>query len=126
LELRLPLVDRVLFEHVDRLSDADRYEPLGRKAILRRIGLRGLDPALFERPKRGFVLPFDRWLRRSLGPVVDRTLRDREAVAATGLDPDAVALLADAFQASARGLYWSRVWAIHAFVRWCHRHRVYR
>jgi hypothetical protein len=34
--------------------------------VLRRIGLRGLDPALFERPKSGFVLPFDRWIRRGL------------------------------------------------------------
>ena len=32
------------------------YQPLRQKALLRRIGLRGLDPALFERPKRGFVM----------------------------------------------------------------------
>src|SRR5262249_19757947 len=61
LEQRVPLVDQVLFGSVDRLSDQARYRPLGRKAMLRRIGLRGLDPALFERPKSGFVLPFDRW-----------------------------------------------------------------
>ena len=44
-----------------------RFEPLGRKQLLRRVGLDGLDPALFERPKQGFVLPFDRWIRKSLG-----------------------------------------------------------
>jgi hypothetical protein len=58
LEQRVPLVDQVLFENVDRLPDQARYRPLGRKAMLQRIGLRGLDPALFERPKSGFVLPF--------------------------------------------------------------------
>ncbi|MGN8549661.1 asparagine synthase-related protein [Bradyrhizobium sp. 13971] len=51
LEQRVPLVDHVLFESVDALSDRARYQPLGRKNMLRRIGLRGLDPALFERPK---------------------------------------------------------------------------
>ena len=61
-EQRVPLVDQILFESVDRLPDSARYQPLGRKAILRRIGLRGLDPALFDRPKSGFVLPFDRWI----------------------------------------------------------------
>ena len=61
LEQRDQLVDQVLFDSVDRLGDEARYRPLGRKAMLRRIGLRGLDPLLFERPKTGFVLPFDRW-----------------------------------------------------------------
>ena len=76
LEQRVPLVDHVLFESVDRLPDEVRYQPLGRKAMLRRIGLRGLDRALFERPKSGFVLPFNRWIRRSLKDTMDRTLRD--------------------------------------------------
>ena len=96
LEQRVPLVDQVLFESVDHLSDQARYQPLGRKAMLRRIGLRGLDPALFERPKSGFVLPFDRWIRRGLKEAMDQTLRDPQAIALTGLDPGAVErLLAD-------------------------------
>src|SRR4029079_13120113 len=69
LEQRVPLVDQFLLEGVDRLPDRTRYLPLGRKAMLRRIGLRGLDPALFERPKSGFVLPPGRWVRGGLrGP----------------------------------------------------------
>ncbi|HEY6097983.1 MAG TPA: asparagine synthase (glutamine-hydrolyzing), partial [Anaeromyxobacter sp.] len=71
IEQRLPLVDRVLFEAVDRLPDELRYSPLRRKAALRRIGLKGLDPALFERPKSGFVLPYDRWIRSRLGKAMD-------------------------------------------------------
>jgi asparagine synthase (glutamine-hydrolysing) len=126
LEMRLPLVDQVLLEQVSRLPDELRYRPIGRKAILRRIGLVDLDPALFERPKRGFVLPFDRWIRRSLGKVMERTLRDPALVAPTGLDPRAVARLLTAFQEGAPGMYWSRIWAVYVLVRWCHRHGVYR
>jgi len=125
IEQRLPLVDQVLFEAVDRLPDEVRYQPLRRKALLRRIGLRGLDPALFDRPKSGFVLPYDRWIRRGLAQVMDSTLRDADAVRATGLDPDAVALLWKSFNAGAPGLYWSRVWALFILVRWCQRHGVY-
>src|SRR5262249_56220413 len=58
LEQRVPLVDQVLFESVDRLPDQARYQPLGRKAMLRRIGLRGLDPPLFELPQTAFFPPF--------------------------------------------------------------------
>jgi asparagine synthase (glutamine-hydrolysing) len=29
-----------------------------------------------------------------------------------------------AFLDGAPGLYWSRVWALYAFIRWCNRHGV--
>jgi asparagine synthase (glutamine-hydrolysing) len=126
LEQRVPLVDQVLLESVDRLPDHLRYQPLGRKAILRHIGLRGLDPGLFERAKSGFVLPFDRWIRRGLKDVMDQTLRDPQAVAPAGLNPAAVSRLWRAFLEGAPGVYWSRVWSVYVFIRWCHRNRVFR
>jgi asparagine synthase (glutamine-hydrolysing) len=126
LEQRVPLVDQVLFESVDRLPDQARYQPLGRKAMLRRIGLRDLDPALFERPKSGFVLPFDRWIRRGLKDAMDQTLRDPQAIAPAGLNAVAVERLWRAFLDGAPGMYWSRVWSVYVFIRWCHRNRVFR
>jgi asparagine synthase (glutamine-hydrolysing) len=126
LEQRVPLVDQILFESVDRLPDQVRYGPLGRKTMLRRIGLRGLDSALFERPKRGFVMPFDRWIRRGLKDTMDQTLRDPQAIALVGLDPAAVERLWRAFLDETPGMYWSRVWYIYVFIRWCHRNRVFR
>jgi asparagine synthase (glutamine-hydrolysing) len=126
LEQRVPLVDQVLLEKVNRLPDDARYLPLGRKAMLRRVGLRGLDPALFERPKSGFVLPFDRWIRRGLKEAMDQTLRDPQAIAPVGLDPVAVERLWRAFLDGAPGMYWSRVWSIYVFIRWCHRNSVFR
>ena len=126
LEQRVPLVDQLLFESVDRLPDSARYQPLGQKAMLRRIGLRGLDPALFDRPKSGFVMPFDRWIRRGLKSAMDQTLRDPQAIAPIGLDPVAVERLWRAFLDGAPGMYWSRVWSIYVLIRWCHRNRVFR
>jgi asparagine synthase (glutamine-hydrolysing) len=125
IEVRLPLVDQVLFENVNRLHDRDRYYPLRKKSALRRIGLRGLDPALFERPKAGFELPYDRWLRKGLGKVVDQTMRDPDAIKPTGLNPQGVQHLWQAFLDGAPGLYWSRVWALYVLIRWCHRHNAY-
>ncbi len=125
LELRLPLVDQVLLSTALRVPDDARFRPVRGKALLRRIGLRGLDPALFDRPKSGFVLPYDRWIRLRLGEVMDRTLRDDEAVRATGLDPAAVARVWQGFRDGNPGIYWSRVWALYALIRWCHQHRVF-
>ena len=126
LEQRVPLVDQVIFESVDRLPDQARYRPLGRKAMLRRIGLRGLNPVLFERPKSGFVLPFDRWIKRGLKEAMEQTLLDPQAITPAGLDPAAVERLWRAFIGGAAGMYWSRVWSVYVFIRWCHRNRVFR
>jgi asparagine synthase (glutamine-hydrolysing) len=123
-ELRLPLVDHRLLETVGRMDERERFQPVGRKQALRRLGLRGLDPALFERPKTGFVLPFDRWIRAGLGRVMDATMNDAAAARAAGLDPQAVGRLWRAYLARSRGFYWSRVWAVYVLIRWCSRHRV--
>jgi asparagine synthase (glutamine-hydrolysing) len=126
IEQRLPLVDQVLFESVDRLPDPARYRPVGKKAALRRIGLRGLDPALFDRPKSGFVLPFDRWIRQGLSKTIGDTLCDAAAVSAVGFRPEPTRRLWNAFLDGAKGVYWSRIWAVFVLIRWCHRHKVLR
>jgi asparagine synthase (glutamine-hydrolysing) len=125
IEVRLPLVDHQLFEKVDRLHDQERYYPLQKKLALRHAGLRELDPGLFNRPKSGFVLPYDRWLRMGVGKVIDQTMRDPAAVKPTGLNPAAVLRLWQSFLDGAPGLYWSRVWAIYVLIQWCHRNNVY-
>ena len=125
LETRLPLVDQVLLERVMRLPDAVRYEPLGRKQALRDAGLTELDPSLFERPKSGFVMPFDTWIRRQLRGTMDEVLRDGRLAAKVGLNGAAVARLWTAFQDGAPGLYWSRIWALYILLRWCDRHGVW-
>jgi len=55
---------------------------------------------------------------------MDQTLRDPVLVAPTGLDPDVVGRLWTAVQHGAPGLYWSRIWAVYALIRWCNRHGI--
>jgi asparagine synthase (glutamine-hydrolysing) len=124
IEVRVPLVDQILTKQVDRLPLAQRFCPVGRKSRLRRLGLRGLNPDLFERPKSGFVLPYDRWLRSGLGKVVGETMRDASAISQSGLDPNSVGQLWTGFAAGAPGLYWSRVWAVYVLIWWCQRRGV--
>jgi asparagine synthase (glutamine-hydrolysing) len=124
LELRTPLVDSVLTEHVMRLDDAQRYHPIRRKQALRTIGLEGLDQTIFDRPKSGFVLPFDRWIRQRLGKAMHEVMTDARLATNAGLNPDAVGKLWRTFQSGAAGMYWSRVWAIYVLIRWCAKHNV--
>jgi asparagine synthase (glutamine-hydrolysing) len=124
IETRLPLVDQRILTKANCLPEELRFQPLRRKELLRRIGLKGLPPQLFNRPKSGFELPFDQWMRSTLGDAIGETFNDRDAVRSAGLNPNAVLRLWNAFRTGTPGLYWSRVWALYVLVRWCRRHQV--
>jgi asparagine synthase (glutamine-hydrolysing) len=124
LELRSPLADPRIIEALARLPVEKKFLPVGYKPLLRKYGLEGVDPKLYDRPKQGFVLPFDRWIRKNLGRVMNEVMLDESACRAAGLRPDAVARLWQSFQQGSPGLYWTRVWAIYVLIRWCQRHNV--
>ncbi len=124
LEVRVPLLDHRVLESLALLDPATRFEPLGRKQALRRAALADLDPALFERPKSGFVLPLEVWCRRRLRDTVASTMNDESLCRSVGLEPDAVARLWRSYEAQAPGMYWSRIWALFILLWWCRRHDV--
>ena len=124
IEIRLPLVDTEVLGTVERVPVDFRFKPIRSKAMLRRTGLRGLDPRLFDRPKQGFELPYERWLRGALGDRISATLGDADLVRNAGLDPPTVASLWRAFVEGAPGIYWTRVWALFVLVWWCQKHKV--
>jgi len=80
---------------------------------------------IFERPKAGFELPLELWCKRSLLPEMDATFQDLNLANAIGLDCEVVARIWRSFRKGGAGLYWSRVWALFALMRWCKRYGVY-
>jgi asparagine synthase (glutamine-hydrolysing) len=124
LEARVPLLDHVLIDTVAGLDPERRFSPPGRKQLLRDVALGGLDPAIFDRPKSGFVLPLDRWARQRLQPQMDQVFADPELSRRAGLDGRSVRTLWRSFVSGRSGLYWSRVWGIYILLSWCRAHDV--
>ena len=79
LEVRVPLLDHVLGETAAGIDPVRRFSPPRQKQLLRDIALDGIDPAIFDRPKSGFVLPIDAWARNSLQPQMESVFGDAGA-----------------------------------------------
>jgi asparagine synthase (glutamine-hydrolysing) len=120
--VRVPLLDHRVVEAAAGVDAARRFEPLGRKMLLRELALGNVTPEVFERPKSGFALPMELWCRQRLKDGVAEVLADRAACAAAGLDHGTIGRLWRSFLQQAPGMYWSRIWAVFVLLRWCQRH----
>ena len=118
----MPLLDHVLAETVAGIDPGRRFSPLGKKRLLRQVALARLDPAIFDRPKSGFVLPIDTWARQRLQPQMEALFADDGLARRVGLRGPALQTLWRSFADRRPGLYWSRIWAIYVLLSWCQTH----
>ena len=124
LEVRVPLLDHVLAETVAGVDPGRRFSPPCQKQLLRDVALSRLDPAIFDRPKSGFVLPIDTWARQRLQPEMEAVFADVGLARRVGLRGEAVRTLWRSFTDGRPGLYWTRIWALYVLLSWCQRHEV--
>jgi asparagine synthase (glutamine-hydrolysing) len=118
LEVREPLLDHRLVERLLAYPDSFKLARGVNKPLLV-AAVHELPAPTVRRPKMGFTLPFDAWLRGPLREWAERKLASAETV---GLRPAAVQSVWQAFLEGR--LSFSRVWALVALVDWCKRHGV--
>jgi asparagine synthase (glutamine-hydrolysing) len=124
LEIRVPLLDHHLVEYVMGLPDSVKVPGITPKRLLVE-SLGGLLPAdIVQRPKQGFTLPFDPWMRGALrGFCEERLATDR--VASRGLfHPEQVQALWRAFLDHRPEVSWSRLWILVVLEEWLERNGV--
>ena len=107
LELRVPFLDHELVEYVVGLPAAEK-ERAGTKGLLVEACRDLLPRAVYDRPKRGFALPMQIWMRGPLAPLVDEGLR--ETISRGLLSPQFVHETRSAFRSER--LHWTRLWSI--------------
>lgn len=84
LELRVPLLDNQVVAAGLALPDHEKVRGVRTKVALRRLVEQRLPSSIARRPKQGFEVPIDRWLREDLAPLAKELLA-RERVARHGL-----------------------------------------
>jgi asparagine synthase (glutamine-hydrolysing) len=116
LELRVPFLDRSLVEACFRIPGSRKLQGSSPKSLLlASLGVE-LPKEIVNRPKRGFTLPFERWLRGEMRPVVEDALLKGDWDQ-TSMDAGAVRNVWKRFLAGQTS--WSRPWSLFVLKRWC-------
>jgi asparagine synthase (glutamine-hydrolysing) len=118
LEVRVPLIDHELVEWVYALPKELKVGRTKKALLVEAMG-DDLPAEISREGKKGFVLPFERWLHTTLRPFLSVTLNNEVAVGRAGLDGRAVADVVKRFDERSTSTSWSRVWGLAVLVDWC-------
>jgi asparagine synthase (glutamine-hydrolysing) len=117
LEVRAPYLDPRVAEFAASLPPSYKLHGYTSKYILKKAAKGLVPPFVWRRGKKGFGVPFAKWLKSELRPLA-RDLLSRERLRQTGLfDPDYVAKLQDEHE---RGIANHRklLWTLLSFELW--------
>jgi asparagine synthase (glutamine-hydrolysing) len=118
LELRVPLIDSQLVKQVMALPGVWKLDSRIPKPMLVAALDGALPDEIIHRPKRGFTLPFEHWLRGELRTEVESALRRiPHGPLSARLDQSITMSIWSDFLA--RRTSWSRVWSLYVLQRWC-------
>ncbi len=118
LEARVPLLDHRLIEWVMGLPENVKAPgPVQKRLLVESLG--DLLPAgIADRPKQGFVLPFDRWMRGDLQAFSRHHLGDDGLVGRGLLRREATEAMWTSFANDDGRTNWARPWTLIALNSW--------
>lgn len=124
LEARCPILDKDVMEYSFRMSHKLKYEKGNKKRILKDIAYEYIPKELLDRPKVGFGVPLDKWLR---GPLKEQLMDmcSRDYLRKQGIfDADFVADMIEDYVrmgdgGPATGANYSKLtWSFFTFQQW--------
>jgi asparagine synthase (glutamine-hydrolysing) len=124
LETRCPILDRDVMEFAFSIPHEFKYQNGVKKYILKELAYEYIPKELLDRPKKGFSVPVDKWLRGPLkNQVLDYTTKEfltQQGIFEAEYTSDFVRNYLNKGDAgSGSGENYSRtVWALFAFQQW--------
>ena len=122
LEVRVPLIDHLLAKSVLALPGKWKVNGTPKKLLVEALA-GSLPDEIVHRPKRGFTLPFEHWMRQELRPELEPVLRKKRLEDG----PLGGLLKADQVERVWKNFLdgetsWSRPWSLYVLQRWCELH----
>lgn len=117
LEGREPFLDQHIIEWAAQLPSDYKYHDGQKKYILKQIVHKHIPKTLMERPKMGFAIPIESWLKKELRELVEEYLSARNIQEHGLFNYKAVAALKDAFF-NGRSEKYLKIWYLLMFQMW--------
>ncbi len=115
LEVRVPFLDHELVEYVYGVPDEFKFPYSPKKLLVDSLG--DLLPSeIVNRPKMGFVFPWEKWMKMELKSFCEENLK--ETVKRAGLKEGEVMRLWNSFLSGNKRVTWSRVWHLVVLGFW--------
>ncbi len=121
LEVRPPLLDHELLELTARVPSSLKIRGGETKWLFKRAFRDSLPPEILNRPKQGFELPVDAWLRGPLRPMFEEAVLSPRAALAGLVDAAEAAKLYRAHRAGV-GRHGGVLWSLLVLARWADRY----
>jgi asparagine synthase (glutamine-hydrolysing) len=121
LEVRPPLLDHELLELAARIPSAWKVRGGETKWVFKEAFRARLPASAIDRPKRGFELPTDAWLRGPLRETFEAAVLSRRSAAAALLDQAAAGSLYRGHLAGV-GRHGQVLWSLLVLARWVERY----
>jgi asparagine synthase (glutamine-hydrolysing) len=117
LETRAPLIDRRVLEFAWNLPPAFKRQGGQGKWLMRELLARHVPRTLFERPKQGFAVPLEDWLRGPLRDWAENLLAPEKLASHGLLKPEPIRGCWEALQKGQGGMHY-RIWDVLMFQAW--------
>jgi asparagine synthase (glutamine-hydrolysing) len=121
LEARPPLLDHELLELAARIPSRYKVHDGETKWVLKQAFRRRLPDGVLTRPKHGFEIPIDAWLRGPLREMFEAAVFDPQARTRDFIDPATARRIYQAHQ-SGLGRHGDVLWSLLILARWADRY----
>lgn len=122
LESRAPLLSRETIEFAMRLPSRFKLNGKKSKDLLRKLAYRYIPRQIMDRPKRGFGVPIDSWLRHELSNWASERVYDSQNYDGLPIQQKAVKNLFELHQSGARNVH-PLLWAVLVFLEFHSRNK---
>ena len=118
LETRVPYLDHRIIEFSLNLSPDLKYKNGTTKYLLKEILYQYVPKKLFDRPKQGFAIPLEGWLKKELRFLIEEYLSERVIKQFNIVEYKYVENLKTNFLINNQGYLYNRLWLLIVLHKW--------